>query len=149
MRSTLEGSAQCKSSSNKTTGEEVAKIPNASPISRIIRSLVAPIVSCCNVSIAEVDAKATGNCEHQVGAEVRITAASRSRDFPSSKPPIATKNGNDAAPVTHSQTQRPRDTDKPGKRERARRRNSSDSDVLPMPGSPLINTTWPLPLIAC
>src|SRR5208337_4368643 len=61
MRSTVEGSAQCRSSSTSSNGLSDAIVSNASPISRSMRSRVAPRISRCSVSRCSRFTRA-GNC---------------------------------------------------------------------------------------
>ena len=128
---------------------KVRRNPSESPISRIIRSLVAPIVSCCKFSMAPVDENAMGNCQHQVGAEVRMIDARRSRAGPSSNDPSHQETA-DKLRRCHTVLHNVREqwTNREY-RARERRKNSSPSEVLPMPGSPVMSTTRPLPSIDC
>lgn len=127
-RSIVDGSAQCRSSNTRSKGAVVARTANASPISRNMRSLVAPDVSwrSCSNSAAE---QKVGSCRHQVGALARRmghTESLRSR----SMAVRASRNGRYASPVPYCSTARPVAMHTAGCSRRAERMNSAASADL-------------------
>ena len=74
----LDESAQWRSSRSSTSDVPAASAPSASPSSRSMRSLLAPMVSPSSCSWMPLEAKAAGSCKHQVGALARNTARARS-----------------------------------------------------------------------
>jgi hypothetical protein len=138
-QSSVAPSLQCRSSSTSTRGRAAVKASTASASSRSMRSRVTPLARRCRVS-SSGPGTSVGRCSNQLGAYWRSSAASSppADDRPSW--PIASNNGRYASPEPWCSMHCPRPTQR-SSWTLISVTKASTSVVLPIPTSPVTNTT--------
>ena len=144
MMSTVDVSAQCKSSRKRSSGASVEISRRNAANSRFIRSCETAGDS---VIMRSTDASSDiASCTSQDGATVFITRPTDG--LPRIKLSSASRNGRYASAPARRSEQRPRAIRQAGCSDRSSARKSSTNVVLPRPASPVTQSTRPCPAVA-